>query len=93
MANEIVNWVDSYKLSKPIVVGNTEVSEIKFREVLMGDIKELNLGHLGIEGHTKLFGKISDQPSIVFERLPFKDGAAVMEKQISFLDLGNDGTE
>lgn len=81
-------YVKTYKLSEATRVGDQLVQEIKFKRPKGKHIKGLNIMNLTSDDMFTIAGKISDQPSVVFEEIPLRDWLKIQEQIADFLDAG-----
>lgn len=75
----------TYTLKKPVKYGDKTVTQVTLSEPKMKHLKGINLTSGDPDQLLKLAGKISDQPSQVFDEMSWDDGFAVVEMINDFL--------
>lgn len=75
----------TYILKTPVKYGDKTVTEVHFTEPKMKHLKGIDLSKGDVGDTLKLAGKISDQPSQVFDEMDMADGLAVVEIVNGFL--------
>ena len=72
--------VTVYKLGKPIKIGSLdEVTELKFRELRGGDIRNLTPGDIKLDDMLKMCERLTGQTKGFFDRMHASDVMGVTE--------------
>ena len=65
--------VDTYTLKTPLIFGDREIKELKFRELKGRDIRQCTLTNLSVDSLLVIAEKLTGETGAVFDRMTGKD--------------------
>ncbi len=68
-----------YQLKEPLKLGDKEVTKVCLSRPKMKHLKGLKLGELSFDQIGLIFGRISDQPTAIWDELSIDDGINISE--------------
>ena len=72
-------------LANPVVVGSEAVSELRFRKLRLGDLRDFPIAAPTVGALIDVAGRMCGQTALVMDKLDAEDGLAVAEVAASFL--------